>query len=326
LSVDTKSFSVFANGSFNITDQLSLTAGARWTRDKKEFEGTIRTFALAPIFPTVDLERSFKAFTPKFGIDYKADPFGPFDSLLLYASVGRGFKSGGFNGIAFGNINVLNTPYDPERNWTYEWGVKADLFDRRMRFNASSYINEIKDLTMTSQLVVGGNVSFPVQNAGNARIKGFELETSVIAIEGLTLFANVNLQNGKYTSLRAGSAAAGAAALYGRATPPQVPDVSYTVGFNLDVPSPFQEGGAFIAGFDHYYTDDYFIAAANDFIIDSYRRSNGYVGYRFSDNLEMRLEATNLSNGVDISSGARIFAAVAVEPPRKYMFTLSYKR
>lgn len=320
LQVETESISVFANGTYTLSDRVSLTAGARWTQDEKDFTGTIRQFgSLAPIFPTVKLDETYDAFTPKFGINYQIS-----EDTLLYASVGRGFKSGGFNGVAFGNLAVLQTPYDPETNWTYEAGLKADFWGNRFRVNAAAYLNDVSDVTMGAVNESEAGVSFPVQNSGDAEITGLEVELTFQPTPRLNLFANFTLQDAEYTSLNEGSDAAIAEAAFGSATPPQVPDLAYTIGGSYTFDVPYTSGGTITIGGDHYYTDDYFIAAANDFIIDSYSRSSAYVTYGFSEQLEARLAATNINDGVDIPSGAAVFNSVVVHPPRQIMFSVSY--
>lgn len=326
LAVDTDSFSIFGQGTYAMNEDLSVTLGARWTRDEKDFQGTIRQLVtLAPLFPTVDLSNSFEAFTPKLGIDYKLGSAGIIDSGLLYASVSGGFKSGGSNGIAFGSLDVLSTPYDEETNTTYEVGFKSDLFGNRLRANAAAYLNDISDITMTAQSTGPGGVSFPVQNSGDAEVKGLELELLALPMQGLNLFANVTLQDAEYTDLNPGSAAAFAELQFGSVTLPQISDISYSVGANYTFQSPFQNSGEISLGVDHFYTDDYFIGASNDFLIESYSRSNAFAAYRFNDNWEARIEVSNIDDGLDIPTGAPIFSAVAVAPPRQAMFTLSYR-
>ncbi len=327
LKINTDSVAVFGQATYALTEKLSLTAGARWTEDKKDFEGTIRQFgSLAPIFPSVRLSNTYTAFTPKFTIDYNTRAPEIFDSLLLYASAARGFKSGGYNGIAFGNIDVLNTPYAPEKNWTYEGGVKADMLGRRLRVNAAAFFNDISDIALNATSTGPGGVSFPIQNAGDAEVKGLELEISARLSEGLDLFANLTLQDGKYTRLNPGSEAAIAEQLYGSVGLAQLPDYAYTVGGSYTFASPFQSGAEFRIGADHSYTDDYFIAVGNAFIVKGYGQTNAFAAYRWNDSWEARLSVTNIEDNADIISGVEIFSSVTVTAPRTAMFTLSYRR
>lgn len=319
LNVETDSISLYANGTYALSDRLNATVGARWTQDKKDFSGSIRQFvSLAPIFPTVELEDTYEAFTPKFGLDYKLA-----DNTLLYGSVSRGFKSGGFNGIAFGDLQVLQTAYDPETNWSYEAGLKTQFADNRVRVNLAAYINDVSNVTLTA--LSDNGLSFPVQNAGDADIKGLEIETVFQPNERLNLFLNATLQDAKYTRLNPTSSAAFAELTLGAVTPPQVADLSLTVGGSYTFDSPFSDEGRLVLGGDHFYTDDFFIGTGNDFVIEGYSRTNAYAAYQFNDNFEARVSATNISDGVDVVSGAAVFNSVSVLAPRQVMFTLSYK-
>ena len=58
-------------------------------------------------------------------------PRDPVDSLMLYTSAAKGFKSGGFNGINIFKTSVAKSSYGPETNWTYEIGVKTEMLRRR---------------------------------------------------------------------------------------------------------------------------------------------------------------------------------------------------
>ena len=101
----TKSYAAFGQATYDITDQLSLTGGLRYTRERKEYYRTTQTLLFgalsAPfIFPnslpapynTLD-HVDFGAWTPSATLSYK-----PTHNTMLYASASRGFKSGGFNG------------------------------------------------------------------------------------------------------------------------------------------------------------------------------------------------------------------------------------
>ncbi|MBT4739635.1 MAG: TonB-dependent receptor, partial [Rhodospirillaceae bacterium] len=95
----TDSYSVFGQADYAITDQLTMTAGLRWTRDEKNWDFNIDYF-FAPI-PSENIVDSIteNSWTPKFGLDYAVN-----DDTLLFVSAAKGFKSGGFNGI-----NIFDT-------------------------------------------------------------------------------------------------------------------------------------------------------------------------------------------------------------------------
>ena len=194
-SLKTRSYSGFAQLDFDVTDNLTFTAGARYTRDRKQFVNNFN-FAGLPSAVVANLDNVYTAWTPKFGIDYNVpNSFDFVDSLLLYVSAGKGFKSGGYSAICIFSCGLSATPYGPETNWTYEGGFKADMFDNRVRANVNYYYNDISDYTLNATVcdafcnTAMPQLSFPVTNAGDAVIRGAEIELTVSPIEGLNFFA-----------------------------------------------------------------------------------------------------------------------------------------
>lgn len=191
----TRSVAAFAQGTYKLTPELGVTAGIRYTRDRKRIEQNFERFSLAtglpsPGFPFIfTLSRSFDAFTPKFGVDWQATP-----GLLVYGSVTRGFKSGGTS--VFANIPA-DLSFEPETIWSYEAGVKSDLLDRRLRLNASVFRYDYKNLQVQS-LIAPGVIA--IRNAANARVTGAELEATARPVDALTLTANYALLDAEYQS------------------------------------------------------------------------------------------------------------------------------
>lgn len=206
-----RSFAVFGEAEFRVTVQLSFVAGLRYTTERKSYQLDDRFTAsvsldpaiAAAAFPlsgipgipdpfTVDTHRSDHAITPKFGINYK-----PGDSVLIYASATRGFKSGGYD---YGANNALDaaTGYGPEKIWSYEAGLKSDWFDRRLRFNLTGFYYDYTDLQVQSFVQVGASFGATTQNAATARVKGFEVEIVARPIEGLQFNASLARLDAKY--------------------------------------------------------------------------------------------------------------------------------
>ncbi|WP_433952567.1 TonB-dependent receptor [Brevundimonas diminuta] len=187
--VDTESFAVFADFSYDVTDQLSLSVGGRWTRDKKSVDQLRQNYLgiKSPFFgngsaipagpPSTDYTNSdtYSEFTPRVSASYKFTP-----ELTGYASYGRGFKSGGFD--MRGNASLYPETvngYQPELVDTYEIGLKGSLLDRRINFATALFKSEYTDQQITSQFFIPPTsvVSY-VDNAGSSEIWGWELEAS----------------------------------------------------------------------------------------------------------------------------------------------------
>jgi iron complex outermembrane receptor protein len=323
-----RSIAVYGQGDYKITDKLKATLGLRWLRDKKEFTAQSFSYFGAPPSRIVSLDRRYSAVTPRFGLDYELASGGVIDSMLLYANVSRGFKSGGFSGILVGNINDANA-YNPEKNWTYEAGVKTDLLDNRLRLNANYFINRVNDVQLNATAPrPDGTFGFPVQNAGDTTIKGLELEISAVPIEGLNIYANAAFMSGKFRSLSPGSQAAIARTAFNVANPepPQVPDSSFSIGFDYGVDfSLGQSDARFSFGADWFRSSSYTLASAQDFIVSPYSRINAFVALGLNDQWEVRGSVKNLADKATFISGSRSLGGGIILPPREFMVTLSYK-
>ncbi len=211
-SVNTKAWSLFTDLSYDLTDQLSVTLGGRYTSDKREadifranylgngspFFGNQNAIFLAA---TSDYQasRTFHNFSPRAVISYK-----PISNLNLYASWSRGFKAGSFDprGANFSTPDVVKG-YAPEILDSYEAGIKARFGGSYV--NIAGFYSDYRDLQVPGSLPIDTNGdgiddSFvgAVTNAGKAVIKGVELEGSLRLMPGLNLIANGSLLDPAY--------------------------------------------------------------------------------------------------------------------------------
>jgi iron complex outermembrane recepter protein len=168
---DTDNYAFFAHTVNRLTDQLTVTAGVRYTHDQKDILQTRVqrdgvTFLWTPTPDSVSANR----VTPMINVAYQWTP-----DMMTYASWQRGFRGGGFNPRPT-NVATL-TDFGPEDLDSFELGFKGQMFDRRLRFNAAAFFMIYKDLQLPSLLVdSGGGVSSPPQNVGKAHLPGFEVE------------------------------------------------------------------------------------------------------------------------------------------------------
>ncbi len=193
--IDNKSYSAFGQGTFALSDQLSITAGLRYTRDKKGVtREQYRHHSGVVISPLETASDSWSAVTGRLGIEYQWN-----EDVMTYASVARGYKGGGIN--ARGSNAKEFVPFDPEYLWTYEIGLRSDLVDDRVRFNTSVYYSDYDDIQFS--VIVAGEDAVPlflVANAAKAQIQGFEAELIVAPTQGMLLSAGVGLIDAKYTN------------------------------------------------------------------------------------------------------------------------------
>ncbi len=187
-NVDVDSYAVFGQATLKITDRLNITGGLRWTRDEKHAEiiGDTTRPGLPPIFAdfTVNRDPSWESVDPKLTVDYHVSP-----ETLIYATYSEGFKSGGFQFAAFNPV-AAGVVFEPEDLTAYEAGLKSDLWDGRMRLNASGFIYDYKNQQLPRiVLLPNGSFAQVITNAAKSDIKGIEIDVSLAPTSGLLLSA-----------------------------------------------------------------------------------------------------------------------------------------
>ncbi|WP_340589166.1 TonB-dependent receptor [Erythrobacter alti] len=204
-NVDTETYAVFGDFTYDITDQLSLSLGGRYTWDERSatilrqnYQGggsPVFGGAGVPFFgtgPSTDFDGSedFNKFTPRVSLSYQPTP-----DHNIYASFSQGFKGGGFDPRGVG-VNapaaIPGSPTDaevadflsfaPESVDSYEVGYKGSLLDDAVYIALAGFYAEYTDVQIPGSVAcnVGGVATFcgVVSNAGAAEFMGLELETS----------------------------------------------------------------------------------------------------------------------------------------------------
>ena len=204
----TRALAGYAQGDLNLGERITLTAGVRYTDETKQLSIRDNRPACAVAAPAatclfdrnlvaangraIPTKQNVGIWTPRFAVNYK-----PNSDVLIFASATRGFKSGGWNARATAPSELL--PFGPEKIWSYELGLKSDLFDRRVRLNLTAYYADSTDLQIISGLVrANGAIGFITGNFADYRNKGVEAELTVVPVDGLTLYANVGYQDDEY--------------------------------------------------------------------------------------------------------------------------------
>ena len=178
------SYAGFVNVGYDVTDKLELTLGARYTKEDRAILTTVAfdegTFQV-PLLDGFSDRVSFNSFSGKIGFNYK-----PSDDVLIYASVSKGFKSGGFNGALVFSEPELK-PFKPETLIAYELGFKSSLLDRAVTFNAAAFYYDYNDIQLYTFASANGIPTQILTNAGSAEIYGVEGELSLRPIEHLSI-------------------------------------------------------------------------------------------------------------------------------------------
>ena len=177
-----ESIAAFGQVTYDVSDALTLSVGARYSDEKKTDESSVGAIfgdfrGLAAVGNVVQFnsrsdEQSYNEFTPRFGVEFRPD-----EDNLFYATVSKGFKSCGWN--AFDN----SPSFEPETLWSYEVGSKSELADGLVRFNTSAFYYDYKNLQV-SAFRDGLTIT---TNAAEATVWGLEAEVNMRASEQLSI-------------------------------------------------------------------------------------------------------------------------------------------
>lgn len=203
--VDTKTWSIFGDFTYDLTDQFSLSLGGRYTWDKRTSRILRTTFVggYSDLFPPTDAvpiavtsdfngSATFKEFTPRASLSFK-----PNANHTFYATYSKGFKGGGFDPRGQtsqapdldgdGDIDYADQyeflSFAPETVDSYEIGWKASLLDDSLFISLAAFKGDYTDVQIPGSVGVDSNGdgisdSFVgiTSNAGDADVNGVEFE------------------------------------------------------------------------------------------------------------------------------------------------------
>ncbi len=196
---------VFGQLGFDVTDQLHVSAGVRWSRDKKgglatgivtetgdQYNPMDPTPAAPLITPFTDVPYSTVSseVTPQATIEFE-----PSDNVLAYFTYSKGYKGGGFEDTP-ANANAATIAYEPETAQNFELGLKLDFLEGRGRINTAAFLIDYKDLQVTQ--TDDGCLCNITDNAADARIMGVETEMQFVVNDNLYLFGAATLLDTEY--------------------------------------------------------------------------------------------------------------------------------
>lgn len=195
-----QAYSAFLQMSYEPVDKVEVTAGGRYSYEKKRLplvqDGGfgLNPFAGNPltdadIIHPIVAKNHWSDFSPEITLSYR-----PLDTLTLFASYKHGFLSGGFNSGSTDFTKDLS--YDPQTIKGFEGGVKTQLFNNTLRLNLAAYTYNVRDL----QVQAYRNATNSIFNAGEVSVKGAEFDFNYLApLPGLSLYGGLSYNNGKYT-------------------------------------------------------------------------------------------------------------------------------
>lgn len=195
-------YAAYVQGDYHVSDQLTLTLGARWTEEEKEVDyvdnsgaDALNTAGINAL--GIGTVQKKALITPRAVLNYQWN-----DNVSTFLSATNGFKSGGWNARGTTPNQIL--PFGPEQIWTYEAGLRSVLMDNTVSFNATAFFSDTEGVQVPSAFVSPtGEISFITQNFADLDNKGIELDMDFQPNEELTLYASFGYQDLEYKNIPA---------------------------------------------------------------------------------------------------------------------------
>ena len=333
-----KAYAGYAQASYPIFDGFKVTGGVRYSWERRYLTAqrvSVPAFGNLVVIDTPPESKSWDSIDPKVGIEYSTGPH------LLYATYSKGFRSGGYAIASPGAIG----PVDPEKVDAYEVGGKHTIVPG-LRFNWAGFYYKYKDLQVARESRTSTGSLFSLENASGAKIKGFEAELNLTAIENLSLTLGVGYTDAKFTEFESASAFVPAAD-----TPivpgapnlnPNCPvgagdgpfcteygyvqtsrDVSnrplarapkWTISGQATYTIPIGDGSVDLNG-NVYYSTKYYLDTPSNIYQKSYTLVNANVTYNLpGDNVSVSVFANNLFNKTIVEAASTNAYTFIVQP------------
>ena len=344
----TKDWAFYVHADYHITDKLDLTAGVRYTKDKKNATLLRVNIAGTQTVPNVAVNVSASRWKPMAELSYQWT-----SNVMTYVLYSTGFRGGGFSPRPSNALQV--TSFGPEDVTNYEVGIKSEWFDHRLRLNADYfYMQDNHQQNYKNDQAPAGVPWFHAVNGGDSTNQGVELELDVAPIDGLDINASLG-----YLSYKLKDNAARRTVLLctvfsngDTCYPPRAPKWSYSFGIqyaedlgDLGVLTPRVD----VQGYSRIYFATYndscpvamptggacpvaTIPAANPTGGIGYQSGYSLVNARLTwdssnRNWEVALSAKNLTNKVYFYGKLSLVALLGreqgnVAPPREWMLTV----
>lgn len=194
-----RSYAGFLDGTFNLTEQLRLIGGIRYTHDVAAAVSNTQLLAGVPTFPGTTIKpgdtATFTKNAPSYraGVQYTATP-----DIMAYFTFAHGYK-----GPAADTTNAIIRGILPETVNSFELGAKTAFLDRRLMVNLTLFNEKFTNFQTT---VLNTNITPVAQvlgNAGGERTRGVELEVTAKPVKGLSVSAAGTYLDAKYTDFKA---------------------------------------------------------------------------------------------------------------------------
>lgn len=344
-TVESDSWSAFTQVTWDITDQVELAGGVRYSEEDREaVQGNSYAHAFldgivlrSASLPPLESEFKDENWSPEVTLSWR-----PQDNLTLFAAYRTGYKAGGFstNTVLTPIATEDNVVFDAEEAEGFEVGIKSRLLEGRMLFNATAYSYEFDNLQVSA--FDPATTSFRIENAASSTTEGVEIDTEFAASEQVTLRAQLGYNIGEYDKFPGGPCWAGQTAAEGCVGGTQdlsghrrsfAPEWNGSVGFSSNHPMPGMPWSLGVASDLIYYDEVATQTADNPFSRqDDYWRWNLRATLASDDGRwEFSVIGKNLTNerytggSADKPGGVRGDVQAQAIRPRQLLLQTTYR-
>lgn len=240
-------YAVFGQASYPFGEKFSVTAGLRYEKQEVDFTDYVAG---------IQENETWDEVSPKIALNYLITP-----EIMTYASVSKGYRSGGFNTYA---TDPQYMTYDEEKLWSYEVGMKSTMLNRRLIVNGALFYMDIEDMQVNEAV---SPYEAYLTNAAEASAIGGEVDITARLTEFLSLnagFGYTNIEFDKYKD---------ALGDYEGNKNPYAPEYTFNIGAQYRTPQGFYARCDFI-GYGKTYLDK-----KNEYSRDPYEIVNVKIGY-----------------------------------------------
>lgn len=268
--IDNEAMAAFGQVTYTplgLDQRLHITGGIRWSEDDRKAELLRHTRLLGTGAVLASSEesgrgdRDFSNLSPSLTIAYDLN-----DDSNVYAKVAEGYKTGGFS-MRASTIGFFEDGFDEETLVSYELGMKSQWWDNRVRANLAIFQADYDDIQINAQTDLDDPSKSDILNAGEAEIRGLELDVTAMLSDSVTLGINYGYLKASYDTIKDG---------LGRDVTDEfafvsAPKNSFRANLTYDIAqTPI---GTLSAYLNYAWVDDYFITASTvtgEYLIDAY--------------------------------------------------------
>jgi iron complex outermembrane receptor protein len=216
--VKSDSYSLFGESTLRLAQDWRAIAGARWTKDELSYDHvrtSTQAVAFAGVQPGVQNSGSTSedGYSGRLGLQYDLSR-----NVNAYATYSRGYKGPAYN-VFFNMLNRDTLALKPETSDSFELGLKASAFDRRLTANLAVFNTKYENYQANFYDTVAGAVVTRLINAGDVSTKGVELDLNARPVRELTLTGNLAYTDASIDNFNCPPAAAASCNLNGKPLP-----------------------------------------------------------------------------------------------------------